>query len=92
MPALLTANDSLNEPRLASLRGIMQAKKKPMDILTLSDLGIDPGEVGAAGSGVEIVEFQPPPQRAAGQKFEGDPEELARPGVEPLATEAKIFA
>ena len=92
LPALLTANDSLNEPRLASLRGIMQAKKKPMDILTLADLGIDPGEVGSAGSGIEIVEFQPPPQRAAGKKFEGEPEEIAKEVVELLANEAKIFA
>lgn len=92
LPALLTANDSLNEPRLASLRGIMAARKKPMDILTLSDLGIDPETVGAAGSGIEIVEFQPPPQRAAGQKFEGEPEEIARQVVELLANEAKIFA
>ena len=92
LPALLTANDSLNEPRLASLRGIMQAKKKPMDNLTLADLGLDPGEVGAAGSGIEIVEFQPPPQRAAGRKFEGEPEEIARQVVDLLANEAKIFA
>ena len=92
LPAVLTANDSLNEPRLASLRGIMQAKKKPMEVLTLAALGIDPGQVGAAGAGIEIVEFSPPPQRAAGQKFEGDPEEITRKVVELLANEAKIFA
>lgn len=92
LPALLTANDSLNEPRLASLRGIMQAKKKPMEVLTLADLGLSPDEVGAAGAGTEIVEFSPPPQRAAGQKFEGDPEEITRQVVDLLANEAKIFA
>jgi electron transfer flavoprotein beta subunit len=92
LPALLTANDSLNEPRLASLRGIMQAKKKPMEVLTLADLGLQPGEVGAAGAGIEVVEFSPPPQRAAGKKFEGDPEEITRQVVELLANEAKIFA
>ncbi|NIP74286.1 MAG: electron transfer flavoprotein subunit beta, partial [Gammaproteobacteria bacterium] len=75
LPALLTANDSLNEPRLASLRGIMQAKKKPMETLTLSDLGVDAGTVGTAGAGIEVLEFTPPPQRAAGQKFEGDEDE-----------------
>lgn len=92
LPALLTANDSLNEPRLASLRGIMQAKKKPMEVLTLADLDIDPGEVGAAGAGIEIVEFAPPSQRLAGKKFEGEPEEITRQVVELLANEAKIFA
>ena len=92
LPALITANDSLNEPRLASLRGIMQAKKKPMDVLTLADLGLEPGQVGAAGAGIQTVEFAPPPQRAAGQKFEGDAEEITRQVVELLANEAKIFA
>jgi electron transfer flavoprotein beta subunit len=92
LPALLTANDSLNEPRLASLRGIMQAKKKPMEVLTLADLGLDAGEVGPGGAAVEVVELSPPPQRAAGKKFEGEPEEIARQVVELLANEAKIFA
>jgi len=92
LPALITANDSLNEPRLASLRGIMQAKKKPMEVLTLSDLGLDPSEVGSAGAGVEITGYEPPPQRAAGKKFEGEPEEIAKEVVDLLANEAKIFA
>ncbi len=92
LPAVLTANDSLNEPRLASLRGIMQAKKKPVDNLTLSDLGIDPGEVGSAGAGYEITGYESPAQRAAGRKFEGEPEEIAREVVDLLANEAKIFA
>jgi electron transfer flavoprotein beta subunit len=92
LPALITANDSLNEPRLASLRGIMAAKKKPMEVLTLADLGIDPGEVGAGAARIEIMEFMPPPERAAGKKFEGDEEETTRQVVELLVNEAKIFA
>ena len=91
LPALLTANDSLNEPRLASLRGIMAAKKKPMERLTLSDLGVDAATVGAAGAGIEFVEIQPPPARAAGKKFEGEPEEVTRQVVDLLINEAKIF-
>lgn len=92
LPALVTASDSLNEPRLASLRGIMQAKKKPMEILTLGDLGIDPGEVGAAGARIEVTEIQPPPDRAAGKKFEGDEAETTAQVMELLTNEAKIFA
>lgn len=91
-PAVLTANDSLNEPRLASLRGIMQAKKKPMETLTLSDLEVDAGQVGAAGAGMELVGYESPPQRAAGKKFEGDAGEISRQVVDLLANEAKIFA
>ena len=92
LPGVLTANDSLNEPRLASLRGIMQAKKKPMETLTLSDLGVDASQVGAAGAGLQVVEFTPPAQRAAGKKFEGEPEEITPQVVDLLANEAKIFA
>ncbi len=92
LPAVVTANDSLNEPRLASLRGIMAAKNKPMEVLTVADLGLDASEVGAAGARIEVTEFMPPPERAAGQKFEGDEEEITRNVVELLANEAKIFA
>ena len=92
LPAVVTSNDSLNEPRLASLRGIMAAKKKPMEKFTLAGLGVDPGEVGAAGSRIEVLEFLPPPERAAGQKFEGEEEETTRKVVDLLVNEAKIFA
>lgn len=92
LPAVITSNDSLNEPRLASLRGIMAAKKKPMDILTLADLGVDAAQVGAAGARIEVLEFMSPPERSAGQKFEGDEEETTREVTELLANEAKIFA
>ena len=92
LPALITASDSLNEPRLASLRGIMSAKKKPMERLTLADLGLAAGEVGAAGARIEVTEFMPPPGRAAGQKFEGDPVEITRQVMALLANEAKIFS
>jgi electron transfer flavoprotein beta subunit len=91
LPALLTANDSLNEPRLASLRGIMAAKKKPMEALTLAGLGVDPGAVGRAGARVGIAEFMPPRARKAGQRFEGDPAEITRKVVYLLVNEAKIF-
>jgi electron transfer flavoprotein beta subunit len=92
LPAVLTANDSLNEPRLASLRGIMQAKKKPFETLKVSDLGLAAGDVGAAGARVQVTEFLSPKGRAAGKKFEGDPEEITRKVVDLLANEAKIFA
>ncbi len=92
LPALITANDSLNEPRLASLRGIMAAKKKPMEVFTLADLDIDPAQVGAAGARIEVLEFTEPPTRAAGKKFEGDEEETTHTVVELLVNEAKIFA
>jgi electron transfer flavoprotein beta subunit len=92
LPAVLTANDSLNEARLASLRGIMQAKKKPFETAKLADLGLGAGDAGAAGARVQVVEALPPKGRAAGKKFEGDAEEITRKVVDLLANEAKIFA
>jgi len=91
LPVLLTANDSLNEPRLASLRGIMAAKKKPLETLTLADLGVDPSSAGAAGAKVGVTEFLPLKGRKAGQKFEGDPAEITRKVVDLLVNEAKAF-
>ena len=92
LPAVVTVNDSLFEPRLASLRGIMQAKKKPMDILHLAAVGIDATEVGEAGRQTRIVRFLEPEARKAGQKFEGNEEETTRQVLDLLVNEAKIFA
>ncbi|HEX7928855.1 MAG TPA: electron transfer flavoprotein subunit beta/FixA family protein [bacterium] len=92
LPAVITANDSLNEPRLASLRGIMQAKKKPFEAVKLADLGVNPGDVGSAGARTQLAEVTPPAGRAAGKKFDGDPVEITKQVVDLLANEAKIFA
>lgn len=92
LPAVITANDSLNEPRLASLRGIMQAKKKPFEAVKLADLGVNAGDVGAAGARTQMVEVAPPAGRAAGKKLDGDPAEITKQLVDLLANEAKIFA
>jgi electron transfer flavoprotein beta subunit len=50
LPALFTTQRGLNDPRYASLPGIMKAKKKPLEVKTLAELGIDPGAVGARWS------------------------------------------
>lgn len=50
MPALVSVTKAINEPRYPSMKGIMQSKKKPVDTLSLADLGLEPGTVGAAGA------------------------------------------
>ena len=92
LPAVVTVNDSLFEPRLASLRGIMQAKKKPMDTLDLAAIGIDANEIGIAGRHTRIVRFLEPEARKAGQKFEGNEEETTQQVLDLLVNEAKIFS
>ena len=74
LPALVSVTDQINEPRYPSFKGIMAAKKKPVQSWGIADLGIDAGEVGlgAAWTTVEAVTARPP--REAGQvvKDEGD--------------------
>lgn len=92
LPALITVNDSLNTPRLASLRGIMAAKKKPLEELNLAALGIAPDKVGKQGSATTILAFEEPQNRQAGQKFSGAEEETTKQVLGLLQTQAKIFA
>jgi electron transfer flavoprotein beta subunit len=91
LPAVVTAQKGLNEPRYASLPGIMKAKKKPLDEKTLADLGVNPSEAGVAGSKTKIIKLTPPPQRKAGRIIEGEtPAEKASSLVKLLHEEAKV--
>jgi len=92
LPALITAQKGLNEPRYASLPGIMKAKKKPMEEKTLSDLGLDAAGFGEGGRKVKIVELTPPPARAEGKIVEGEtPQEKAAELAKLLHDEAKVL-
>ena len=74
LPAVLSVVEKINEPRYPSFKGIMAAKKKPVQALTLADLSIDPDTVGLAGSWTAVTDFAAKPPRAAGTivKDEGD--------------------
>jgi electron transfer flavoprotein beta subunit len=92
LPALITAQKGLNEPRYASLPGIMKAKKKPLEEKTLADLGLDPAECGEGARKLKIIELTPPPERAAGKIIEGEsPQEKAAELARLLHEEAKIL-
>jgi electron transfer flavoprotein beta subunit len=68
-PAVVSVWDTINEPRYPSFKGIMAAKKKPVSVLSLADLGIDPGEVGAAGATSVVLGHQQRPARSSGEKI-----------------------
>jgi electron transfer flavoprotein beta subunit len=74
LPAVISVVEKINEPRYPSFKGIMAAKKKPVQTLTIADAGIDPVEVGLAGAGSEVADFAERPPRQAGVivKDEGD--------------------
>jgi electron transfer flavoprotein beta subunit len=73
-PAVVSVTAGVVEPRYPSFKGIMAAKSKPVDEVTVADLGLDAGEVGWAGAGQEIVTIEEAPAREAGEKVvdEGD--------------------
>jgi len=92
LPALITAQKGLNEPRYASLPGIMKAKKKPLEEKSLADLGLDASEVGEDARKLTIVQLTPPPQRAAGKIVDGEtPQEKAAALAKLLREEAKAI-
>ncbi len=71
LPVVFIVGRGLNEPRMASLPGIMKAKKKPIETKKLADLGVDAATVGAAAAKVKIQNMTLPPERKAGQIVEG---------------------
>ena len=80
LPAVVTTDLRLNEPRYASLPGIMKARKKELKEIALGELGID------ATATIKIHKLEPPPKRQAGKKV-GSVQEL----VQLLHTEAKVI-
>lgn len=67
LPAVVTVTAGVVEPRYPSFKGIMSARSKPLDIVGISDLGIDPAEVGPVGSRQEIISVEPAESRSAGE-------------------------
>ncbi len=80
MPAIVTTDLRLNEPRYASLPNIMKAKKKPLDVVSPADLGVD------LASHLTLLKVEPPPERSAGIKVESV-DEL----IDKLKNEAKVI-
>jgi electron transfer flavoprotein beta subunit len=72
LPAVVAVSDAINEPRYPSLKGIMGAKKKPSEVVSLSDLGLDAGEAGEAGSKTEVLALAEPPARGDARKIDDD--------------------
>lgn len=91
LPALITVDVSINEPRLPQMRGIMMAKKKKIEVMDLTALGISADDIGAAAPKSEIVEFMASKSRKGGQKFEGEPADITAQVVDLLANEAKVL-
>jgi electron transfer flavoprotein beta subunit len=72
LPAVVAVSDAINEPRYPSLKGIMGAKKKPQETLSLSDLGIEAGEAGEQGSRTTVEGLGEPPARGEAKRIEDE--------------------
>ena len=72
LPAVVAVADSINEPRYPSLKGIMGAKSKPQETLSLADLGVDASSAGQQGSRTEVLALSDPPPRGDTRKIEDD--------------------
>lgn len=88
LPAVVTAQKGLNEPRYETLKGIMAAKKKEIPVVKLDELGFGADELvpAIAVSGLDV-----PAARQAGKILQGDPAETARELVRLLRDEAKVI-
>jgi electron transfer flavoprotein beta subunit len=72
LPAIVAVSDAINEPRYPSLKGIMGAKSKPQETVSLSDLGVEADRAGEAGSRTEVYALNEPPARGDSRKVEDD--------------------
>src|SRR2546425_5959880 len=72
LPAVVAVSDAINEPRYPSLKGIMGAKKKPQETVSLADLGVEPDRAGEAGSRTTVVALGSPPPRGDSRTIEDD--------------------
>lgn len=72
LPAVVAVSDAINEPRYPSLKGIMGAKTKPQETLSLADVGIASDAAGDAAARTTVLDLHPPPSRGGQLKIEDD--------------------
>jgi electron transfer flavoprotein beta subunit len=89
-PALVMGTQLLGEPRYPSLRGIMQARSKPIEQWSLTDLGVEAAAVGAAAANTRTIDATRPPERGGAQFVRESPEVAAAQLVDFLASRRLI--
>jgi electron transfer flavoprotein beta subunit len=88
LPAVISAQKGLNEPRYETLKGIMAAKRKEIPVVTLEELGLQPDELKAQ---LELTKMESPPVRESGKIIEDEPGEAAKKLAEFLRQDAKVI-
>jgi electron transfer flavoprotein beta subunit len=91
LPAVITAQKGLNEPRYASIKGIMAVKKKVIPEWNAEEIEVEKDRVGAEAARIAATEVTLPTDRTAGQVFDEDPTQDAKKVAHLLRDEAKIL-
>jgi electron transfer flavoprotein beta subunit len=91
LPAVFTCHKGMNEPRYATLAGIIKAKQKPITTLALADLGLSESQVGSRGARLIVETLALPPARQGGTILDGDPDQAVAELVRLLHEEARIL-
>ncbi len=87
-PGLVTCSNDMNDPRIPSLKGIMQSKRKPVETISADDLE---SEISIDSLKTTILSYEEKPAREPGKKFEGEPEEIAREVARLLDTAENVI-
>lgn len=90
LPAVLTIQTGINEPRYVSIMGIRKAMQKETKILSLADLDLEENETGEAGSWIKIMKIYVPPVEKQAEFLKGTPDEMATKITEILKTRGLI--
>ncbi len=90
LPALITVVKEINEPRLPSLKGKMKAKKCEIVMISRSELEVEDPYLGLDGSPTRVVKIFSPDLKRAGEKFEGEPQDIAEKLVRNLRDQKLI--
>ena len=90
VPCVVAVSDAINEPRYPSLKGIMGAKKKPQETVSLSDLGLAAEDAGEPGSRTEVYGLSDPPSRGESERIEDDGPAAAEKIVDYLSSHKLI--
>lgn len=88
LPCVVTCSNDMNEPRIPNLKGIMASKRKPVDTVEVSSLGLDEN---ALSPNTKVLSYEEKPEREAGKKYEGEPEEIAREVAQLLDNQANVL-
>ncbi len=85
LPCIVAVSDAINEPRYPALKGIMGAKRKPQDVVSLDDLGVAAEAAGEAGSRTEVYAVNDPPPRGEARRIDAEEGNAAAAIVEFLS-------